>query len=106
MIHLLCLCLPLLATIHEAKFATLDLNDQVCSAVLDIENKNFWKALYPLLRALYPAIRALPYCNSTKPTMDKIYYLSYLTTEAITQSCNALDDTIFFGGIDENDSSL
>ena len=106
MIRLLRLWLPLLATIHEAKFSTLDLNEQVRSAVLDVEDKNFWKALYTLLRALYPAIQALRCCDTNKPSMDKIYYLSHRTSEAIRCFCDLLDDVILFGEIDDTDSSL
>ena len=106
MIRLLRLRMPLLATIHEAKFSTLDLNDQCRSAVFDIEDKNFWKALYTLLRALYPSIRALRYCDSNKPAMDKIYFLVERTTQAITRSCNLLDDVTLFGDIGEIDSNL
>ena len=52
---------PLLATIHQAIFYGLNLNDRVRSSVMDIENKTFWKALYTLLRSVYASIRALRY---------------------------------------------
>ena len=106
MIRLLRLRRPLLATIHEAKFTSLDLNDQCRSAVIDIEDKTFWKALYTLLRALYPSIRALRYCDSNKPAMDKIAFLVERTTQAITRSCSLLDDRILFRDIGETDSNL
>ena len=52
----------------------------------DIENPDFWKCLYIILRAVFPALRLLRYCDKSKPAMDKIYYLSYRTTQALEQS--------------------
>ena len=66
---------PLLATIHQAISYYLNLDDRVQSAIMDIENKTFWKALYTLLRSVYPAVRAVCYCVSSVPAKDKIYHL-------------------------------
>ena len=99
MMRLLRLQAPLLATIHQAIFSDLNLNDRVRSAVMDIEDKAFWKALYTLVRAVFPAIRALRYCDSNTPAMDKIFHLSYRTTCAIEHSCEKLNDADLFGPI-------
>ena len=68
-------------------------------AVQDIENKDFWKCLYIILRAVFPAVRLLRYCDKSKPAMDKIYYLSYRTTQALEQSESVLNDEALFGQI-------
>ena len=83
---------PLLATIHQAIFSDLNLNDRVRSAVMDIENKTFWKALYNLIRSVYPAIQALRYCDYNVLAMDNIYHLSNLTTWAIERSYEMLNN--------------
>ena len=72
-----------MATIHQQKFVDLTLNDTVAMAVQDIENPDFWKCLYIILRAVFPTLRLLRYCDKSKPAMDKIYYLSYRTTQAL-----------------------
>ena len=55
-------------------------------AVQDIEKTDFWKCLYIILRAAFPALRLLYYFDKSKPAMDKIYYLSHRTTQALEQS--------------------
>jgi len=71
----------------------------VAMAVQDIENPDFWKCLYIILRAVFPALRLLRYCDKSKPAMDKIYYLSYRTTQALEQLESVLNDEALFGQI-------
>ena len=71
---------PLLGNIHQAIFSDLNLNYRVRSAVMDIENKTFWKALHTLLRSKYPAMQALRYCDSNVLSIENIYHLSNHTT--------------------------
>ena len=97
MMRLLRLQKPLKATIHQQKFVDLTLNPAAKEAIKDIENLKFWKCLYILLRAVYPALRTLRYCDCSTPMMDKIYYLSHRTTEAIKKSQEFLDDEALFG---------
>jgi len=99
MMRLLRLRQALMATIHQQKFTDLLLNETVAMAVQDIENKDFWKCLYVILRAVFPALRLLRYCDKSKPAMDKIYYLSYRTTQALKQSESVLNDEALFGQI-------
>ena len=72
MMRLLRLKQALMATIHQQKFTDLQLNETVAMAVQDIENPDFWKCLYVLLRAVFPALRLLRYCDKSKPAIDKI----------------------------------
>ena len=65
MIRLVRMKNPLLATIHQEKFRELDLNERARQAILDIQDRVFWRALYAILRATFPAIRVLRYCDST-----------------------------------------
>ena len=88
-----------MATIHQQKFTDLQLNETVAMAVQDIENPDFWKCLYVLLRAVFPALRLLRYCDKSKPAMDKILYLSHRTTQALEQSESVLNDEALFGQI-------
>jgi hypothetical protein len=62
--------------------------------VQDIEKTDFWKCLYIILRAAFPALRLLCYCDKSKPAMDKIYYLSHRTTQALEQSKSVLNGQI------------
>ena len=62
----------LMATIHQQRFTDLTVNETVAMAVQDIENPDFWKCLYILLRAVFPALHLLRYCDKSKPAMDKI----------------------------------
>ena len=100
----------LLATIHQEKFRLLEVagtgagsNSRVRGCVNDIEDKNFWKSLYILLRAVFPAIRFLRYCDSNTPMMDKIYTLAQRTSDAIEKSADDLNDTFLFSGIATTD---
>jgi hypothetical protein len=86
MMRLIRLKQPLKATIHLQQFRVLTLNASAKAAVHDIEDDKFWKCLYVLLCAVFPALRALRYCDSNVPVMDKIFFLSHRTTEAIRQS--------------------
>ena len=75
--------LDLIATIHQENCSELDLNERVQSAVLDIEDKNFWKAIYIIMLATFPALRDLRYCDSNTPAMEKLFHLSHRTTLAM-----------------------
>ena len=99
MMRLLRLKQALMATIHQQRFTDLTLNETVAMAVQDIENPDFWKCLYIILRAVFPALRLLRYCDKSKPAMDKIYYLSYHTTQALEQSESVLNDEALFDQI-------
>ena len=48
---------------------------------------------------MYPALRALRFCDSSQPVMDKIYYLSHRTTEALKKSEADLDSSSLFGSL-------
>jgi hypothetical protein len=68
-------------------------------AIQDIEDKKFWKCLYILLRSVFPALRALCFCIASRPVMDKIFFLSHRTTQAIKRSQEFLNDSNLFGTI-------
>ena len=91
----------LLSTIHQQKFLELESvkKPSVRSAIQDIEDKRFWKCLYLILRCVFPALRALRYCDASKPVMDKIFFLSHRTTEAIKRSQEFLNDPNLFGAL-------
>ena len=92
---MVCLLHPknlLLATIHQAKFRDLDLNNRARSAIMDIKDKLFWKAMYILIHAVFHKLWALRYCNSNNPAMDKIYYLLHQASVAVGKSGNNLND--------------
>ena len=99
MMRLLRLKQPLRATIHQHKFVDLSVNDSVRAAVRDIKDDKFWKCLYILLRAVFPALRLLRYCDKSTPAMDKIFFLSHRTAEAIKQLEEFLNDKSLFGAI-------
>ena len=96
-IRAICCRLALIETIHQAKFSELDLNEYVRSAVLDIEDKNFRKAIYTIVRATFPALRSLRYCERNTPTMEKLFHLSHRTTIAMKRLCDCLNDADLFG---------
>jgi hypothetical protein len=99
MLRLLRLKEPLMYTIHQQKFRDLTLNPSARAAVKDIGDEKMWKSMYTLLRAIFPALRALRYCDASKPSMDKIFFLSHRTTQAIEQSKEFLDDESLFGSL-------
>ncbi len=68
-------------------------------AIRDIEDKKFWKCLYVILRCVFPALRALRFCDASRPVMDKIFFLSHRTTEAIIRSQEVLNDPNLFGSL-------
>jgi hypothetical protein len=96
MICLLRLEQPMKATIHEQKFLSLPLNKSAWMAVHDIKEAKFWKCLYILLCSVFSALKALCYFGANKPSMDKIYFLSYRTTVAIENSMESLNDDELF----------
>ena len=49
----------LLATVHSNLWESVDLKTRIREAVSDIEDVEFWKALYFILRCVWPALRAL-----------------------------------------------
>jgi hypothetical protein len=61
--------------------------------------------MYILLCSVYPALRALCYCDSSKPSMDNIFFLSHRTTQAIEMSKESLDDESIFGSL-KTDANL
>jgi hypothetical protein len=85
--------------IHQQKF--LDLKSvkklSVKMAIQDIEDKKIWKCLYILLRSVFPALRALCFCNASRLVMDKIFFHSHRTTQAIERSQDFLNDLKLFG---------
>jgi hypothetical protein len=97
----LCLKQALLATIHQQKF--LDLKSakkqSVQVAVQDIEDNKFWKCLYILLCSVFPALRALRFCDASRLAMDKIFFLSHSTTQAIEKSQEFLNNSNLFGAL-------
>jgi hypothetical protein len=83
MMRLLCLKEPLKSTIHQQKFRDICLNASARAAVKDIGDEKLWKCMYILLCSAYPAFRALCYCDSSKPSMDKIFFLPHRTTKQL-----------------------
>ena len=97
--RLLRLRAPLMSTIHQAKFATISLvktDDRVRECIQDINDPEFWKAMYQLLRAVFPALRALRYADSGKPSMDKMYTLCHRLTLALNASKEPLSNQVLF----------
>ncbi len=99
MIRLICLQQPLMATVHQQIILDLTLTNSAKGAVHNINDKNFWKCMYILLRAVFPALRALWCCDSNTPCMDKLCYLSHRTTVALEKSQNDLNDKSLFGSL-------
>ena len=97
MMRLLRLKDPLRATINQIKFCDLELNDRARSALIDIVDDVFWRALYALLRAVIPEIRVLGYCESNTPAIDKVYHLAHGTSKSIEKSIVDLNDNVIFG---------
>ena len=93
----------LIATIHQLKFRALKLNDRDRLAVLDLQDDNFWKAIYTLLRAVYPGLRNLRMADGNKPAMDQSYYLTHRTTTAIYKSIDLLNDKDLFDSTSDGD---
>ncbi len=87
----------LYATIHSPAFQTLAHNARVALAVQDIENSQFWRAIYCLMRAVFPALCAMRYFNANIPIMDKIYYLVKRVDYALLSSQPNLNDEGMFG---------
>ena len=99
MVRLLRLKAALCATVHSAKFRDLKINERAMNAVRDIQDSNFWKAIYNLFnlcRAVFPALRLLRFCDSNVPAMDKVYHLTRRTSVAISRSLDALNDKDLF----------
>ena len=92
----------LIATIHQLKFRALKLNDRDQLAVLDLQDDNFWKAIYTLLRAVYPGLRNLRMADGNKPAMDQSYYLTHRATIAINKSIDLLNDEILFSSSNDD----
>jgi hypothetical protein len=55
--------------------------------------------MYILLCVVFPALRALRFCDSNTPCMDKLYYLSHMTTVSIEKSQDDLNDESLFGSL-------
>ncbi len=97
MMRLLRLKQPLKATVHQRKFLDLKLNSSSKAAALDIQDDKFWRRMYVLLRAVFPALKALRYCDSSQPMMDKLYFLTHKTTQALKNSEQYFNDRELFG---------
>jgi hypothetical protein len=65
--------------------------------VQDIEDDKYWKCLYILLLSVFPALRDLYFCDTSRQVMDKIFFLSHRTTQAIERSQEFFNDSNFFG---------
>ncbi len=87
----------LYATVHSSAFQTLAHNARVALAVKNIENSQFWRALYRLMSAVFPALCAMRYCDANVPVMDKIYYLVKRVDYALLSSQPILNDERLFG---------
>ncbi len=85
------------ATIHNADFTHSIMNQQLEEAIKDIENKVIWKALYCLLHSVFLALKALWYCDSDKPSIDKIFFLVQRVDNALLKSQTLLYDEEIFG---------
>ena len=99
----------LLATIHSSLWESVELNQRIRKAIRDIENDDFWKALYFILRCVWPALRALRLGDSNKPGMHMIYYLSHLTSVHINKSAAEFknsSEALFLSEMDDDDSDL
>ena len=83
----------LLATIHAKAWDSVELTVPIRKAVIDIENEQYWKALYFLLRCVWPALRALRLGDANRSGMHMIYYLSHLTSKHIEQSAGLITDS-------------
>jgi hypothetical protein len=68
-------------------------------AVLDIQDAKFWKCLYILFHSVFPALKLVRYCDANKASMDKIFFLSHRTTQAIEKSLESLNDKELFGSL-------
>ena len=49
----------LVATVHPNLWESIDLTARIRNAVVDIEDDDFWRALYFILQCVWPALRAL-----------------------------------------------
>ena len=93
--RVLCLQIPLRATILQVQFAELQHTSRAKTAT---EDQVFWKSIYVLLRAMFPALRALHFCDSNVPCMDEIFFLSHRTSESIADYVGYLNDDDLFVG--------
>ena len=92
---------PLMSTIHQAKFATIGLvktEGRVQEYIQDLNDPEFWKAIYQLLRAAFPALCALRYADSGKPSLDKIHMICNRLTLALNASKEPLSNQVLFPG--------
>lgn len=90
----------LMSNIHQAKkFATISLvktDDRARECIQDINDPEFWKAIYQLLRAVFPALHALRYADLGKPSMDKMYTLCHQLELALNASKEPLSNQVLF----------
>ena len=88
---------PLQSAVHSAKFQALKLKEAIVTrAVSDIKDEQHWKRVYVVLRALWPVLKLLRLCDSQKPGMDKLYYLTHMARVALRKSKDNLNDTDLF----------
>jgi len=95
-------------TVNNAAFSSVPMDASVKFAMRDVEDPNYFKAMYVLCRAVFPALKLLRHCDANRPAMDKIYFLAHRTTVAIQiqRSVNALNDDDLFGKWEEADVDL
>lgn len=98
--RLLRLKTALTATIHQLVFRELlkgfKNNETIEGAIKDIEDATFWSRLYFILRANYAALVTLRWCDSNRPMMDRLYFATKQTADAIEKSKEYLSDKELF----------
>ncbi len=77
--QLLCLKRALKATLHGAAFDSVAKNASVVLVVEDIEDENFWMAIF-LLRAVFPALKTYNFAISTTLQWARFISLCILMT--------------------------
>ena len=88
---------------------SIDMTARIRKAMDDINDEDFWKALYFILQCVWPALCALWLGDSNRPGMHVIYYLSHLTSVHINNSAAEFKNSglsLFLGEIvDDNDDN-
>lgn len=83
----------LLELVHSPEFgAAASGSGRAVAAANDIKNDSFWKAMYSLLVVVFPALYVLRLCDSNKPAMDRLFYLTNCVDIAIGSVKNERDD--------------
>ena len=66
-----------------------------------IQDEDFWKQVFYLLRSIFPALKVLRLADSNQPGMDKLHYLQSKESKAIERSLHWLNDVSLFPADDE-----